>query len=305
MDGWASESKVTVSVTHPKRAILASLVLVPGLSAAQSIPTAAAAGFEWSSFLGPFHMVFLHLPIGFLALASAIEVWAAVRPFDGIRRLIGIVLGLSLVTGSLTAVLGLLRANGGEYSPETLLLHRNTGLGLVLLTALTWGLHGSSLKSGGGWLWGYRASMAATLLVLTVAGHQGGTLTHGRGFLSQYSPEPLRSLMESVESPKPVSVTGVAPGGAEVQRILAARCASCHGAEKQKGKFRVDQRESLLKGGDSGEPAVVPGDPAKSLLVRLILLPRGHDDVMPPEGKEPLTDAEVLAVLKWIQAGAD
>jgi mono/diheme cytochrome c family protein len=112
--------------------------------------------------------------------------------------------------------------------------------------------------------------------------------------------------MESVE---PVATAPASNGSAadipEVQRILAARCGSCHGAEKQKGKFRVDRKESLLKGGDSGVPAVVPGDPAKSQLVRLILLPRGHDDVMPPDGKEPMTDAEILAVLKWIQTGAN
>ena len=301
---------VTVNVTPSTRALLASLAVAPCVFAA-AMPTAAAAaaagpGFHWSQFLGPFHMVFLHLPIGFLALASAIEVWAAVRPFDGIRRLLGIILGLSLVTGSLTAVLGLLRANGGEYAPETLALHRNTGLGLVLLTAVTWGLHGRVQRRPEVALWAYRGAMVLTLLVLSVAGHQGGTLTHGRGFLSAGSPEPIRRLIGELEP-------GAAPGalatpasatGAEVRRLFEAKCLACHGPEKQKGKFRVDQREALLKGGSSAEAAIVPGDPGKSHLLRLVMLPRNHEDAMPPEGKEPLTDAELLALTRWIQAGA-
>jgi mono/diheme cytochrome c family protein len=92
--------------------------------------------------------------------------------------------------------------------------------------------------------------------------------------------------------------------GAGVAKVFEARCLSCHGPEKQKGRFRIDQRESLLKGGASGVAAVVPGDPARSGLFRMILLPAAHEEVMPPAGKEPLSDSEILAVFRWIQAGA-
>jgi mono/diheme cytochrome c family protein len=89
-----------------------------------------------------------------------------------------------------------------------------------------------------------------------------------------------------------------------VARLFEAKCLSCHGPEKQKGQFRVDQRESLIKGGESGVAAVVPGDPGKSGLFRMILLPVTHDQVMPPAGKQRLADADILAVFRWIQAGA-
>lgn len=46
----------------------------------------------------------------------------------------------------------------------------------------------------------------------------------------------------------------------DVEPILVERCLDCHGPDKQKGKFRVDQRAVLLAGGDSGEPAIKPGD---------------------------------------------
>ena len=56
--------------------------------------------------------------------------------------------------------------------------------------------------------------------------------------------------------------------------------------------------------GDSDETAIVPGDPLSSLLVHLILLPPDDDDVMPPEGKEPLTQEELGIILDWIRRGA-
>ena len=90
----------------------------------------------------------------------------------------------------------------------------------------------------------------------------------------------------------------------DVLPIFQRACFECHDAKLQKGKFRLDQREALLKGGGSGEIAVTPGDIQKSRLMYHLLLPRDHDDAMPPKGKDPLTPAEIVAVAQWIQAGA-
>jgi cytochrome c553 len=84
-----------------------------------------------------------------------------------------------------------------------------------------------------------------------------------------------------------------------VRPILADQCVRCHGPDKQKGKLRLDSRAALMAGGASG-PAVVPGKPADSLLIKAI---HYHDSPrMPPKGK---LDAEQIAVLTaWIEAGA-
>lgn len=87
----------------------------------------------------------------------------------------------------------------------------------------------------------------------------------------------------------------------EVRPIFAARCAACHSAEtKPAGGLRVDDRRGLLTGGASG-PAVVPGKPEESLLLRRT----AHDAKrrMPAEG-EPLTDAQRDAIARWIADGA-
>ncbi|MGN6544635.1 MAG: DUF1549 domain-containing protein, partial [Aureliella sp.] len=88
-----------------------------------------------------------------------------------------------------------------------------------------------------------------------------------------------------------------------IQPLLAKRCYSCHGPDKQEGGIRLDQRATLLEAADSGEMPIVPGDSAKSELVRRI---ESTDDSerMPPEG-EPLKKDQIAALRQWIDAGAE
>lgn len=86
----------------------------------------------------------------------------------------------------------------------------------------------------------------------------------------------------------------------EIRPLLAAECYDCHGAEKSKGGLRLDHRELILKGGETGA-ALVPGKPEESLLVEAIH--RGDEDFsMPP--KKALKAEQVAALEKWIALGA-
>ena len=76
----------------------------------------------------------------------------------------------------------------------------------------------------------------------------------------------------------------------QIEPILAATCYKCHG-EKDKGELYLNKKESILKGGESaedGDLTLVAGQPDKSLLYKLISLPEGDPDIMPPKG-DPLT----------------
>jgi hypothetical protein len=84
-----------------------------------------------------------------------------------------------------------------------------------------------------------------------------------------------------------------------VRPVLSASCFPCHGAEKQRSGLRLDFREALLKGGDNG-PAVKPGDPEQSRLIRLIR--REGEIKMPP--KEKLAPEDIEALTAWIKMGA-
>ena len=84
-----------------------------------------------------------------------------------------------------------------------------------------------------------------------------------------------------------------------VRPVLAERCLKCHGPQKQSAGLRLDSREALMAGGENG-PALAPGDPGGSLLMRAI---RHDGDVqMPPKGK--LDDPAIAALAAWVQAGA-
>src|SRR6185436_19438559 len=87
----------------------------------------------------------------------------------------------------------------------------------------------------------------------------------------------------------------------DIQPIFEARCVNCHGHGRSKGGFRLDTRETLLKGGDSGA-AVAPGKGAESLLVELVsgLDP---DNVMPKKGSK-LTAEQVAILRAWVDQGA-
>jgi len=84
-----------------------------------------------------------------------------------------------------------------------------------------------------------------------------------------------------------------------VRPVLVERCQSCHGPDKQKGGLRIDSRKMLLEGGDSG-PAIEPGKPDDSLLVRAIR--RSGDLKMPPKEALPKEQAAVLE--RWVAGGA-
>jgi mono/diheme cytochrome c family protein len=88
-----------------------------------------------------------------------------------------------------------------------------------------------------------------------------------------------------------------------IQPMLIAKCVKCHGPEKQKGGLRLDVRSAALKGGDSGDFAIVPGNSADSRLLKLIMS-TDENERMPPEG-EPLTAAQIHLIKKWIDFGAD
>src|SRR5260370_28520851 len=77
---------------------------------------------------------------------------------------------------------------------------------------------------------------------------------------------------------------------------ILQKCVHCHNGDKLAGGLDLTARKSALVGGDSG-PALVPGDAAKSLMFKQVSLRK-----MPP--KEPLADADIEVVRKWIADGA-
>jgi len=92
--------------------------------------------------------------------------------------------------------------------------------------------------------------------------------------------------------------------GAHLQPVFTDYCVSCHGAEKSKGKLRLDSLEQVLTGGDNG-PVFVARASKRSALIERMLLPLDEEDHMPPRDK-PQPSPEIIKVLAWwIDQGAD
>ena len=286
--------------------ILATLAGLTTVLAASEVK--AAEQFSWAAFFGPFHMIVLHFPIGFLTLTVLLEVRAMLRPEGGARRAVAFALPVTTATALVTASLGWMRAGAGEFDAHLLAWHRFAGIGVLVFCFFAWLMHRafSGFPASPAFRFGYRGLLLASFVCLGLAGHFGGSLTHGSGFLTLNAPPFVKNLLASASAGTgtPKAPAGNSPYARVVQPAFAKKCYSCHGPDKQKGKFRLDLREAMLKGGDSGEPVVVPGDLGKSRLLYHVLLPRDHDDAMPPKGKEPLLPGEIVAIAQWIQAGA-
>lgn len=88
----------------------------------------------------------------------------------------------------------------------------------------------------------------------------------------------------------------------QVQPLLETTCLECHNPNKVKGDLLMHTAAALLKGGETG-PGFVAGQPDKSEIIKRIILPKGHDDVMPPKG-EPLSAQQIDLLKRWVAEGA-
>ncbi len=87
----------------------------------------------------------------------------------------------------------------------------------------------------------------------------------------------------------------------KIQPILQSHCHDCHGPDEANGQLRLDRLANMLRGGNSGEPAIIPGDPDGSFLMKLIK----HEEAgleMPPD--DALSADEIKLVAAWIAEGA-
>lgn len=261
-----------------------------------------------ASFVGGFHPVVVHLPIGIFALAVGLELLALRRrsrpAVDGVQS---IVLGAAIASAVLAFVLGVALGSTGGYPTALLDRHRAFASATIVGVAasgVAWWAH----RQRGASRLLPRAVMGLTLAALTATGHLGGSLSRGEGHLLASAPAAVRRLLGATEVPAPSSID--APPSQDplvfddvVRPLLRDRCVSCHGPTRAKGRLRLDDLDALRRGGTSG-PTLVAGHAARSLLVARLRLPPTDTKHMPPEGEEQLTEAEIELLAFWIDRGA-
>ena len=271
-----------------------TLLLLPAI-----FPLDGKTHADWQQFLGRFHPLVVHLPIGFLLLLALLELAGRKRP--ALREAAMFVLSLSVFSCLLALTLGYLLAYGSGDAGAVVARHMWGAI------ALTISLMACALIRpwwAAGRLRGlYPGLLACVMLLLAWTAHQGGSLTHGNNYLLEYLPGPLKHW------------TGLQPVQAKafafpdsfyakhIYPILDANCLVCHGEAKSKGGLQLDTYPLLMRGGQDG-PVIVPGQPDKSILLQRITLPADHKKFMPSEGKPPLKPEEIGWIKEWIQQGA-
>lgn len=270
---------------------------------------------DWAIFIGRFHPLLVHLPIGFIVIALFLEIGQRTGKLAVTENTKSFVLLAAAIGATLSCVVGLMLASEGGYAEDALSSHKWQGIGVALFSWIAWLVSsgtGSRLLRFG-WISAlYVPSFFFAVILMFSTGHIGGGLTHGEDYLTQHMPNSLRSLAglpprdENFDSGeiKPLDNVNEAVVYTDiVQPILNARCVQCHGKSKQKGDLRLDSYAALEKGGEGGS-VLMPGNATESSLVKVCLLPMEDDMHMPPKGKTQLTEAQIGLISWWIDQGA-
>ena len=254
-------------------------------------PDGVERGPALISIMGKWHLLALHIPAALLLLIPLAELVLREPKPSRTLRLMG---DFAAVGTWMAAVLGIFHAHFNGYEGQGIQDHLWLGVGCAALAAAAWWLMEAAFVTR-------VAVQVAAALAVGAAGHVGGELVHGEGFLTRASGAKRGETVD-------VSVDLAAMTPAElrlyvyetrVKPLLAENCVSCHDDKKQKGKLRMDSIAALEKGGSEG-PALVWGKSAESLIVVRSSLPRDDDESMPPDPKEMLTKEEVDILRSWI-----
>ncbi len=253
---------------------------------------------DWQQFVGRFHPLAVHLPIGLIVLVPLLEIAGRQRP--ALREAAAFVLALACAACFGTLALGYLLAYGSGDTGATVTRHMWGGIALTIILLLC--LCTRPAWSAGVATRTYPALLVCVMLALLWTAHQGGSLTHGSTYLTEFMPAPMKrvvalaSIGASVPHPDSFYAQHIHP-------VFDSHCVGCHGAAKSQGGLRLDSYDALMRGGKSG-PAIVPRNPDKSLLLMRVTLPSTDKHFMPAEGRPPLKPEEIAWLRAWIQQDA-
>jgi uncharacterized membrane protein len=282
---------------------LAAILLLFALLA--FLPPDGLERAEWALFVGRFHLLVVHFPIALILLVPVLELAGRSRHLPDAGPWVDFILGLATFSAIVASILGWYLARSDGSSGDLVTQHMWGGVALTAACWLCWILHGRF--SGERMDLVYALALVVAVGLVSWTGYRGGQLSQGENHLTEYMPAGLGRLLgvSAHDTVEPNSSNG-GPAtfyGARIQPLFTARCVSCHGRSKRKGKLRLDSFDQLMHGGKHGL-VIKAGDAKGSELFHRITLPRTDDDFMPAENKRPLSPDEVKLIELWISAGA-
>jgi mono/diheme cytochrome c family protein/uncharacterized membrane protein len=281
--------------------------------AAQSMLQATPKPSFWLwNLLGRLHPLAVHFPVSLVVLAAVLELFTLRNFHSKLRPGINLLVWVGAIAAVISALLGWLLSKEGDYGEEGISLHQWSGFAAAFVCLITLALlYRLQMHNKSGNIKVYRGVLFFTAISISVAGHFGAALTHGSDYLTAgmpWSEDYQGASINNIDfaalkndtaklSPKQEQDLHL-----QVKTIFAHNCKKCHGPEKVKGELRLDRKDMIFKGGESG-PAIIAGNPGESELFRRITLPRSDKEAMPSKGKR-LSDNEIAVIGYWIQKGA-
>ncbi|MDG1966647.1 MAG: DUF1595 domain-containing protein, partial [Flavobacteriaceae bacterium] len=257
------------------------------------IPLDGTVNNTFVFFIGRFHPIILHLPIGGLAALFVMEIINSYRPQLNLDSACSILLWFSVITVIPSAILGFVLASSGNYDDELLNLHK--WLGWLTALVCVWLLYFNSKSKKT-----YRVFLFTNVIFLLFAGHFGGQLTHGKDYLTKYMPISMKKVLNIDDERNYLVVdrkidslsTGATYYTNQIKPIIENYCYKCHGQEKQKGDMRFDNIDWDM----------VNGFDAEKWNMMLNEINLGE---MPPSDELQLSEDDRRILVDWITENLD
>ncbi len=237
-----------------------------------------------------FHPLLVHLPIGTIMLAFALELYNRWKLQSAGDDLISLALGLTGIAALVSLGTGWLLGENGGFDEDLLFLHRWMAVAFTATTLMLFFLKrtkNSSLAKL------YMPVFIMAIVLISITGHYGGSMTHGEDYLF------------SNTSTEQVVIKNIAEANVHndvIQPILNRKCVSCHNQNKIKGGLLLNNEKGITAGGDSGS-IFDTVDTKYPLILHQIKLPIEDEEHMPPKGKVQLTSEEIALMEWWIENG--
>jgi len=284
-----------------KKVLILSFIILCLLISVPLLPQSEVEASDWLIFSGRFHPLVIHFPIVLFFVLLLLEGLCQLGWVEKQPILQWLLLGLTALSSLVAVGIGLALYRSGGYQGATLSLHLWSGMAVCVLAFGSWLIYWhTSIIQQEDKLRAYPSSLLAANLLVIFASHQGGALTHGEDFLTEHFPVQL--TRKPTVPMIPLEEMRVYED--ILRPTLDARCFSCHNENKTKGDYLMTDFTQMLSGGKSGKIAIESGNPEASELIHRVTLPVEHDDHMPPDGKTPLQEDEILMLKWWIAGGA-
>ena len=252
--------------------------------------------FSVTEFIGRFHPVIVHLPIGILLLAALFQLLSRKEKFRSLNTAIGIALFGGMLSAIVSCISGYFLSTTDDYDEALIFKHQWMGIAVAITSIIAYYLF---KRNSGQTKW----AMGLIALLIVITGHWGGSITHGSDYLTKAFLASDKEMSDARRKPLPNVQEAVAYTDV-IKPILESRCYGCHGPNKQKGKLRLDLPDFILKGGKDGK-IIVPGKAEESALIKRILLSKESKDHMPPKEKPQPGKQDLDLLHWWVNSGAD